>query len=268
MPPDAPSLPASVSVRRALAPAYWLTHLLMVVAVVACVLLGRWQLGVWHDHRSDDAAQVTHEPAVPLDQVLGPDAAFPAAGMGRPVVVAGRWDPAHTVYVADRERNGRTGVWAVTPVVTTGGSGIPVVRGWATSPDAAPAPPTGHASLVGLLQPSEDTGADDTSRADDVIPELSTTDLLPRAPYDLYGGYVVATDRLIPGGIDGSEPISGTGGLEPIGPQHLPGADATSGLRNLLYAFQWWVFGAFAIFMWWRWLEEDVLGRRRSPRPR
>jgi surfeit locus 1 family protein len=255
-------------VRRAVAPRYWGIHLLMIVAVVTCVLLGRWQLGVWHHHRTDDAAQVTRQAAVPLDDVLGPDAAFPGSGVGRPVVVQGRWDPTHTVYVSDRERDGRTGVWAVTPVVTAGGSGIPVVRGWATSPDAAPASPTGHASLVGLLQPSEDTGADDTSRADDVIPELSTTDLLPRAPYDLYGGYVVATDRLIPGGIDGSEPITGTAGLEPIGPQHLPGADATSGLRNLLYAFQWWVFGAFAIFMWWRWLEEDVLGRRRSPRPR
>jgi surfeit locus 1 family protein len=42
------------------------------------------------------------------------------------------------------------------------------------------------------------------------------------------------------------------------------GADASTGLRNLLYAFQWWVFGAFAIFMWWRWLMEDVLERPRA----
>ena len=25
---------------------------------------------------------------------------------------------------------------------------------------------------------------------------------------------------------------------------------------------------AFAAFIWWRWVQEDVLGRRRSPRPR
>jgi cytochrome oxidase assembly protein ShyY1 len=55
-------------------------------------------------------------------------------------------------------------------------------------------------------------------------------------------------------------------GLEPASAEHLPSADATSGLRNLLYALQWWVFGAFAVFMWWRWLEEEVLGRKRSPR--
>jgi surfeit locus 1 family protein len=250
VPPDAPALPAS----RVLAPRYWGAHLLVLVAVAACVLLGRWQLGVWSDHRSTEAEEVTRQQPVALDDVLGPDAAFPGSGVGRPVVVAGRWDPGHTVFVSDRERDGRTGVWAVTPVVTSNGSAIPVVRGWVPSPDDAPPGPTGRASLVGLLQPSEDTGAADSDPRDDVIPELSTTDLLPRAPYDLYGGYVVAA--------------APSAGLLAVGPQHLPGAGATSGLRNLLYALQWWVFGAFAVFMWWRWIEEDVLGRRPSPRPR
>lgn len=261
MPPDAPALTA----RRVLAPRYWAGHGVVLVAVVACALLGRWQLGVWHDHRSDSAAAVTREDPVPLDGVLGPDAAFPASGVGRPVVVEGRWDPEHTVYVADRPRDGRTGVWAVTPVVTGTGSAIPVVRGWAPSPSDAPDAPTGAAALVGLLQPSEDTGAPDDDPGDDVIPELSTTDLLPRAAYDLYGGYVVATDRGLPSGDPGS---TGMAGLAAVTPAHLPGADASSGLRNLLYALQWWVFGGFAVFMWWRWVQEEILGRKRSPRPR
>jgi surfeit locus 1 family protein len=32
----------------------------------------------------------------------------------------------------------------------------------------------------------------------------------------------------------------------------------TVGLRNLAYAVQWWVFGAFAVFMWWRMATESV----------
>ena len=52
-------------------------------------------------------------------------------------------------------------------------------------------------------------------------------------------------------------------GLAAATPERLPGADSATALRNILYAFQWWVFGAFAIFMWWRWLQEDVLGRPR-----
>ena len=261
MPPDAPALPAT----RVLAPRYWVAHLLMLVAVAVCVLLGRWQLDVWHDHRSENAVAVTRQAPVPLDDALGPDAAFPGSGVGRPVIVTGRWDPSHTVYVADQPRDGRTGVWAVTPVVTGSGSAIPVLRGWAPSPQDAPAAPSGSANLVGLLQPSDDTGAPDSDTHDDVIPELSVTDLLPRASYDLYGGYVVATDRALP---SGATPSAGTEGLAPVSAEHLPGADASTALRNLLYAFQWWVFGAFAIFMWWRWLQEDVLGRRPSPRPR
>jgi cytochrome oxidase assembly protein ShyY1 len=240
----------------------------MLAAVVTCALLGRWQLGVWHGHRVDDAAAVIHEQAVPLDEVLGRDAAFPASGVGRPVIVTGRWDPVRTVYVAHRDHDGRTGYWATTPVVTSSGSAIPVVRGWTPSPGDAPAAPRGHAALVGILQPSEDTGTTDSDTHDAVVPELSTTDLLPRAPYDLYGGYVVATDRPIPVTAGGSGPSPGTGGLSPVTAEQLPGADASTALRNLLYAFQWWIFGGFAVFMWWRWLQEDVLGRRSSPRPR
>lgn len=259
MPPDVSALPAS----RALAPRYWGWHLLMVVAVVACVLLGRWQLGVWHGHRADNAASVTRDEPVALDDALGPDAAFPPSAIGRPVVVRGRWDPAHTVYVAPRTHDGRSGVWAVTPVVTSNGSAVPVVRGWSPSVAQAPAAPQGAASLVGLLQPSEETSTSDQDTHDDVIPALDVTLLLPRAPYDLYSGYVVATDRSVPGG----SASTGMAGLVAVTAAHLPGASASTALRNLLYAFQWWVFGGFAAFVWWRWVQEDVLGRR-SPAPR
>lgn len=236
----------------------------MLAAVAVTVLLGRWQYDVWQGHRADSAGAVTRLAPVPLDRVLGPDAAYPSSAVGRPVVIEGTWDPADTVYVADRVRDGVTGVWVVTPVTTSAGSAIPVVRGWATSvADIAVAPPHGRAGLVGLLQPSEDSGVPDTDTHDDVIPEMSVTDLLPRASYDLYSGYAVATDRALP---SGGKPLTAMAGLAPVAVAHLPGADASTGLRNLLYAFQWWVFGAFAIFMWWRWLAEDVLGRAPSPR--
>ncbi len=256
MPPDLAVRPAA----RALAPRYWGVHVLMVAAVVAAVLLGRWQYDVWHAHRADSAASVTRLSPVPLDSILGPDAAYPGDALGRPVTVEGTWDPDGTVFVSGRERDGHTGYWAVTPVVTASGSEIPVVRGWVTDPSQAPAPPRGNAALVGLLQPPEDSGVPDEDASDAVLPELSITDLLQRTSRDLYGGYVIATDRSVPGG---GATAAGTTGLVPASAEHLPGADASTGLRNVLYAFQWWVFGAFAIFMWWRWLQEDVLGRGR-----
>src|SRR5690242_20513492 len=163
----------------------------MAVAVVATLLLGRWQYDVWHRHRTDSAASVTRLDPVPLDSVLGPDAAFPADGLGRPVTVQGTWDTPRTFYVANRQRAGRSGYWALTLVTTPSGSQIPVVRGWLPDLDHPPALPTGRAALVGLLQPSEDSGAPTpgTGAAKDVLGEVNITRLLPLTSHDLYGGY-------------------------------------------------------------------------------
>jgi len=212
-----------------------------------------------------DPTSVTRQDAVPLDDVLGPDAPYPTSALARPVVVTGRWDPAGTVYVSHHRQAGRAGVWVVTPVVTASGSEIPVVRGWVSGPKPAPPAPRGRAALVGLLQPPESSGVTDTDPTDDVLPDLSVTDLLQRTRRDLYGGFVVATERPLP---QGGAASTGMAGLAPASAESLPGADSATALRNILYAFQWWVFGAFAVFMWWRWLQEDVLGRpRRRPAP-
>lgn len=251
MPPAAPDS----AVRRATARATWPVHLLALVGVAACLLLGRWQLHVWQDHRARNSAAVTQQTPVPLDSVLGPDAADPDVGLGRPVVVEGTWRPGETVLVSGQRQGSATGYWVVTPVLTSSGSEIPVVRGWRADRQGLPAAPHGRARLVGLLQPSDDSGPVDDDPHDRVIPGLSITSLLPLIHHDPYGGYAIATSRAVPGG----RTIPGTSGLALAQPPDLPGADASTALRNLLYALQWWVFAAFVVFMWWRWLTEDVL---------
>ena len=72
---------------------------------------------------------------------MGGDDPFPGADLGRPVTVHGTWLGDDTVFVQDRHLDGRTGYWVVTPVQVgtgTGGSAMPVVRGWSTRPRAAP----------------------------------------------------------------------------------------------------------------------------------
>ena len=223
--------------------------------IVGCLLLGRWQLHVWQDHRAQDSAAVSRQTPVPLDSVLGPDAAYPDIGLGRPVVVEGSWTPGETVLVSGQQQGSATGYWVVTPVLTSSGSEIPVVRGWRADRHGVPAAPHGKARLVGVLQPSDDSGPIDDDAGDRVIPALSITSLLPLMHHDPYGGYAIATSRPVPGG----RTLTGMSGLAPAQPPHLPGADASTALRNLLYALQWWVFAAFVVFMWWRWLTEDVL---------
>ena len=32
----------------------------------------------------------------------------------------------------------------------------------------------------------------------------------------------------------------------------MPQASFTTGLRNALYALEWWIFSLFALYIWWR----------------
>jgi len=229
-------------------------HLAAVLAVVATLLLGRWQYGAWQHGREDQAAARVNVAPKPLDSVMTSDQAFPGSAVGQPVRVSGRWLPRSTIYVSDRPLAGRRGVWAVTPVAVCGGGtdcrrapAVLVVRGWAPRVAAAPAPPSGAVRLTGWLQPGEGSGVTDPHPNDDVIPELRIADAIQHVSQDLYGGYVIA--RHVSGG---------RGDLAAVTPASLPDVSASTSLRNLLYALEWWVFGGFAVYVWWRWCRDEV----------
>jgi surfeit locus 1 family protein len=38
----------------------------------------------------------------------------------------------------------------------------------------------------------------------------------------------------------------------------LPEASRFTAVRNLLYGVEWWVFGGFALFLWWRWVRDET----------
>jgi cytochrome oxidase assembly protein ShyY1 len=175
---------------------------------------------------------------------MGPDDPFPGTKVGQPVTVAGTWVPDGTVYVSGRERDGQDGYWVVTPLAVGGpdAPALPVVRGWVADPDEAPAPPTGAGDVVAWLQSPEGTGETDTDPTDDVLPQLRIADVIQHVDQDLYGAYGVARE---PGP-----------GLEAATLDQLPDAGAFTGIRNLLYAIEWWFFGAFAAFIWWRWVSD------------
>jgi surfeit locus 1 family protein len=256
-----------VSVRPLLAPRLWPLHLLAVAATVAALLLGLWQYDVWAAHREDQVTARAQGPARPLQQVMSSDDPFPRDAVGRPVSLAGRWLPSSTLYVADRRSHGRPGVWAVTPVEVCGAGrscrGAPavlVVRGWAPTRSAAPAPPTGGVRVTGWLQPGEGSGADDPDPSDDVLPALRIADAIQHVDQDLYGAYVIARSAST-GPAGAVEP-----GLEAVTPASLPAAGTFTAVRNLLYAVEWWVFGGFAVFLWWRWCRDELDPERREER--
>ena len=239
-----------------LRPRHWGGHLLLVVALVATTWLGWWQLSAWQHGREAEARDLSEAAPVALTQAMGPDDPFPGQYVGQPVELRGTWVPASTLYVADRTHDGERGYWVMTPVVLDGGDGsaVPVVRGW--SPDAASEAVAGDVELTGWLQPSEGSGLPDTDASDDVIPEMRVASVTQRVDADLYSGFVVTRDA-----------SSGTEGLAAVSPDSIPSVSAVTSLRNLLYAVQWWVFGGFAVYVWWRWCRDTVEALEREQDP-
>jgi cytochrome oxidase assembly protein ShyY1 len=233
-----------------LRPKFWPGHLAMVVSVAIAVGLGLWQLDAWSQHRADAARDLAHEPAVPLSTVMDGDSPFPGRSLGRPVSFSGTWLTEDTVYVSAREHDGHEGYWVVTPVLVSGTqSAMPVVRGWSPSHDVSA--PSGPVQLSGWLEPTEGSGGVDQDPQDNIIPAMRIASLVELIDTDLYSGYVVARDS-----------TTHEDALAPVEPAASPGVSAFTGLRNLLYAIEWWVFGAFALFIWVRWCQDSLRDAR------
>ena len=232
-----------------LAPRYWGAHLLMLAALAAAIGLGIWQLNAWQAGRAKPTpATSPRRRRCSLDKVMSGDDPFPGEYLGQPVTFAGEWLPEGTLYVADRDLDGKRGYWVMTPVLV-GDSAMPVVRGWSAQPEAPR--PSGRVDVRGWLQASEGSGASDDDPEDDVIPEMRIASVVEHVDADLYSAYVVAKES------DGPR-RSRHCGLEKITPESVPKVSTTSHLRNLLYAFQWWIFGGFAIYIWVRWCRDQL----------
>jgi surfeit locus 1 family protein len=230
-----------------LRPRFWPGHIAMVVCVALAVGLGLWQYDAWSRHREDAARNLADKPAKPLSQVMSGDSPFPGDSVGQPVTFSGHWT-SDNLYIADRVLGGREGYWVVTALAVDGTrSAMPVVRGW--SPVTGLPTPSGEATVTGWLQASEGTDDVDLDPHDDVLASVRVASMVEHVDADLYSGYVVARD------------LPGQEGLSHVRPDKVPDVSGTTALRNLLYGIEWWVFAAFALFIWVRWCQDSL----RSP---
>ncbi|MGH1564392.1 SURF1 family protein [Mumia sp. DW29H23] len=231
-----------------LSPRLWGLHVLVVAAVAFTVSMGLWQMGVYDDRRAEAQHDQGTVAVAPVQDVLGPDDPFTTSADFRTVTVTGTYAPAEEqVWVSGREQDGRDGYWLVAPVLVDGvptssdrPAALLVVRGWSPDAGALPAVPDGEVAIEAVLQAGDARGFgfDEEAR---VIDGVRIPRLVNVMPYDLYGGYGIVTAQ---------EPADPAGLAPAVVPE--PTQDGTAGLRNLFYAIEWWIFGAFAIFMWWR----------------
>lgn len=238
-------------------------HAFAVAVTVLCVVAGLWQYGSYDTEQAVERADRSSRPPVPLSEALRVDGVISTDQVGARIVADGQYAPAdQQLLVSGREQDGRTGYWVLSPllvdVAAAEGAALLVVRGWTPQP-VLPAVPTGPVSVTAALQPGDDLDRLEQSvpGANRVIGSVRIPTLINELPYRLYPAYGLRTDQ------SPTDPQP----LSPVTPPE-PGASWTTGLTNLAYALQWWAFGAFASFMWWRVCTDAVRARRGRPETR
>ncbi len=228
----------------------WVTlHIVVLLVIPAFILLGRWQFGRYEERSAayDRTNANLAAAPVPLGTLDAPGAEVPAAVQFRKVTVSGRYDPAHELLVRRRTQHGQVGFYVLTPLVTDGGQGVLVNRGWVPAGDTAMdvpevvAPEPGPVTITGRLRSAE---TEDGSGIRDrpglpagQILLIDTAKVGERLPYPLYGGFVELTAQT-PAPAEGSPEFVST-----------PDPGGGGGL-NFAYGVQWWLFVGIAIGGW------------------
>lgn len=224
------------------------------VVVAVCGALGWWQ---W-TRASEQATTVVPEPSVPLAEVLEPATAAGGA-IGRQVSVTGTWADVDAVLVPGREVDGEPAVLLVRALIVDAdetGTGepatLPVLVGWRPAGD--PVGPDGGESAVtidGYLRAPEEAVLTGDLPTEEIpgtewAASISPSVLAQTWPGPLYSAVLASYD--------------GSANWEALPP---PPPERHINFRSGAYAFEWWAFGAFAVFIAVRWIRDN--GRTADP---
>lgn len=218
------------------------------IILAACAGLGWWQ---W-TRASEKATTVTPDAPVPIASILAP-AQTPAGAIGRQATVRGTWADADAVVVTGRVVDGTPAEFLVRALVIDAdatGTGsvatLPVIVGWhAAGEPVGPDPGPVHVSLTGYLRAAEQARPEDELPSATVPGAVWSTTVSPSAlaqfwPTPLYSAVFVAYE--------------GSDSWLPLPP---PPPETHLNFRSGAYAFEWWAFGGFAVFIAARWMRDN-----------
>lgn len=228
---------------------------IMVALVAAFVWLGNWQWQTAHNKANQKVLEKSSSQArEPLDDVLRPQTAFDNSRSLQPVTVTGHYEDARTELVAGRVLDGRHGYWVMTPlVVHSTGARLPIVRGFVEKATNIPKPPSGTVTLEGALAPGESV----STLGDLPTGQIGSIDL--GLLLNEWGGRVYDAFIFVTKQTPATSHTAGQAVVQPI-PPPVPRTTHIE-WRNAAYAVQWWVFAAFAVFMWIRLVREEHMAQ-------
>ena len=228
---------------------------LLAVAAVVAIRLGAWQLDRAAIRGAEEARQIEIErlaaEPVPLEDALRVGDLVTKRQKLVKVAATGEWGA--QLLVPDREIDGAPAYLVVNEFRLTegpdSGAMIAVLRGWiapevvqeAGGVSEVPAP-SGIETIVGFIHEDEQAGASRYPPGE--VGAISAGQLLNLWGGPAFSGYLVAV-----------EPVGG--GVSAV-PAPSYAEDEGMNVRNLLYAGEWFLFGGFALFLWWRMVRDEA----------
>ncbi|MGI8880407.1 MAG: SURF1 family protein [Jatrophihabitans sp.] len=229
-------------------PRYIALGAVMVLVAAICLGAGTWQVfrfkqkhNANHLLRHNARAAVAALPDI-LATTTAPNGKQRAAdGQFRRVTAIGSYDLAHQFLARERTVDSTVGFLVVTPLRTTAGPTLLVVRGFITAdgnrPTAVAAPPTGTVTVTARVEPPElrnDRFGESEPGQVSAINPISAADRLGTSVYD---GYAELLDKQP--GVAGLTPIPDPDLSNPAGGAVEP--------QHIAYILQWYLFALLAL---------------------
>lgn len=233
---------------------FWIITLAAVATIAATLALGAWQLDRGRQREALHAAVGQRGALPPLGNAALLGAIPPADLMHRAIVLRGTWAAQHTVFLDNRQMNGRQGFFVVTPLLLEGGrAAVLVERGWAPRNferrEQLPtvASPPGIVEIRGRIAPLPAKLYEfDGAPSGPIRQNLDLGRFAAETGLPVLGVAVRQTGDGAPDGLlrQWPEPASGAG-------------------KNYGYAFQWWALAAVTaiLYVWFQF----IAPRRKAP---
>jgi surfeit locus 1 family protein len=139
---------------------FWVATLAAVAVFAATLALGAWQMGRAGQKLALHAVMQQRRAMPPIDQKTLLATSSATDLLHRPVLMRGTWLPQHTVFLDNRQMDGKPGFYVVTPLKLEGSTAAVLVeRGWVqrnfVQRDKLPpiATPQGVVELKGRMAP-------------------------------------------------------------------------------------------------------------------
>ena len=240
--------------------------------LVTCFVgLSAWQVDR-AQHKNDVTESAEVDELKDFNDVMDAQAPMPGILADQRVSLSGHWIPDAQVVIPGRVQDGDSGYWVVTMFAPDGGHlgegvkvanadektiAIPVVRGFTTDEDTAMTSEArdGQVELTARIGPIEGP-VEGNDLPEGQVHTVSTSQIINLFPDLLtYSGF------LIPETADGAAASVGTDGLEQV-PTTTTRDEGGFDLQSAVYALEWIIFAAMALYMWGQLLRDDYLRRR------